>query len=225
VNLGAGVVTLTAGAGVTLTGTVTVPQYGSVSLMRTASNAWTITGNGAAGGMYLITPTSVAGTGVTLSGGQVNFSAATGVNVNGCFTSAYDNYLLAWDVISASAAGWTQVRLRLSGTDAATAYLSATVFSSFNADTGGFIGTSFGTTYAVLGYSDTTGSAAAVNVFAPAIARKTIFLGGSPNIPSNGNARFAQAVHTTATAYDGFSVIPQSGNITGNLRVYGLRNS
>jgi hypothetical protein len=175
--------------------------------------------------MDLITPTSVAGTGVTLSGGQVNFSASTAISVNGCFTSAYDNYLLAWDVISASAAGWTQVRLRLSGTDAATAYLSATVFSSFNTDTGGFIGTSFGTTYAVLGYSDTTGSAAAVNVFAPAIARKTIFLGGSPNIPSNGNARFAQAVHTTATAYDGFSVIPQSGNITGNLRVYGLRNS
>ena len=45
VNLGAGVVTLTAGAGVTLTGNVTVPQYGSVTMMRTASNAWTISGN------------------------------------------------------------------------------------------------------------------------------------------------------------------------------------
>jgi hypothetical protein len=44
-NLGAGVVTLTAGAGVTLTGTVTVAQYASATLTRTGSNAWTISGN------------------------------------------------------------------------------------------------------------------------------------------------------------------------------------
>jgi hypothetical protein len=31
--------------------------------------------------------------------------------------------------------------------------------------------------------------------------------------------------HETATAYDGFAIIPASGNITGNLRIYGLRNS
>lgn len=43
-NLGAGVVTLTAGAGVTLTGTVTVAQYASATLTRTGSNAWTISG-------------------------------------------------------------------------------------------------------------------------------------------------------------------------------------
>mgnify|MGYP003668120910 CR=1 FL=1 len=45
-NLGAGVVTLTAGAGVTLTGTLTVAQYQSATLVRTGSNAWTVTGNG-----------------------------------------------------------------------------------------------------------------------------------------------------------------------------------
>jgi hypothetical protein len=45
-NLGAGVVTLTAGAGVTLTGTLTVAQYASATLTRTGSNAWTISGNG-----------------------------------------------------------------------------------------------------------------------------------------------------------------------------------
>jgi len=47
VNLGAGVVTLTAGAGVTLNGTVAVPRYGSVLLMRTAADVWTISGNAA----------------------------------------------------------------------------------------------------------------------------------------------------------------------------------
>jgi hypothetical protein len=48
-NLGAGVVTLTAGAGVTLTGNLTVGQNIMATLTRTASDAWRITGNASAG--------------------------------------------------------------------------------------------------------------------------------------------------------------------------------
>jgi hypothetical protein len=44
VNLGAGVVTLTGGVGVTLTGTVAMPRYSAATLVRTASNTWTVTG-------------------------------------------------------------------------------------------------------------------------------------------------------------------------------------
>jgi hypothetical protein len=44
VNLGAGVVTLTAGAGVTLTGTLAMPVYASATLIRTALNTWTVVG-------------------------------------------------------------------------------------------------------------------------------------------------------------------------------------
>jgi hypothetical protein len=31
--------------------------------------------------------------------------------------------------------------------------------------------------------------------------------------------------HSTAAAYDGFTLFPASGNITGNVRVYGYQNS
>jgi hypothetical protein len=48
-NLGAGVVTLTAGAGVTLTGNLTVGQNVMATLTRTASDAWRISGNASAG--------------------------------------------------------------------------------------------------------------------------------------------------------------------------------
>jgi hypothetical protein len=30
---------------------------------------------------------------------------------------------------------------------------------------------------------------------------------------------------TTSTQYDGFTIYPNSGNITGTVRVYGYRNS
>jgi hypothetical protein len=44
VNLGAGVVTLTAGAGVTLNGTLAMARYAAATLIRTASNTWTVVG-------------------------------------------------------------------------------------------------------------------------------------------------------------------------------------
>jgi hypothetical protein len=229
VNLGAGVVTLTAGAGVTLTGTVTVPQYGSVSLMRTASDAWTITGNGAAGGMDLITPTSVAGSGVTLSGGQVNMSAvATAVNINGCFTSAYDNYMMVWDIRSASAASWyLNMRLRAAGTDAATSYLSAFAYPSFAADNVNGFGLSAGTTSFVFGFLGDTaiGSSGIMSVRTPAIAARTTMNYQSGTFAAGGSSWAGGGIHTPATAYDGFSIAAITGNITGNLRIYGLRNS
>jgi hypothetical protein len=65
VNLGAGVVTLTAGAGVTLSGSVTVPQYGAVQLMRTGSNAWTIMGTSAS--RTLIASASLSGATVSFT--------------------------------------------------------------------------------------------------------------------------------------------------------------
>jgi hypothetical protein len=51
-NLGAGVVTFAAGAGVTVTNAVqTLTQYQSARLVRTASDAWTVTpDSGGAGG-------------------------------------------------------------------------------------------------------------------------------------------------------------------------------
>jgi hypothetical protein len=67
-NLGAGVVTLTAGVGVTLTGTVALPRYASATLVRTASNTWTVTGISApptSGTASVATSQSVTNTGFT----------------------------------------------------------------------------------------------------------------------------------------------------------------
>jgi len=225
-NLGAGLVTVAGAVGVTINGSpLTLAQYRDGTLIKTGTDVWTFVGSPAAPGMDLITPTSVAGSGVTVSGGKVSFSASTTVSVNGCFTSAYDNYLLLIDTTAASAAAVNSIRLRLAGSDAATAYFSSLVFANYAADTGGFIGSTLGTTGFAGLYMDTSGGAAVVDIFSPALARKSVFSAQCPNAVSNGNSRFSQGQHTTGTAYDGFSVIPASGNITGSLRIYGMRNS
>jgi hypothetical protein len=222
-NLGAGVVTLTAGAGVTLTGTVTVAQYASATLTRTGSNAWTISGNASASGMDLITPTSVAGSGVTLSGGQINISAATSVSVNGCFTSAYDNYCVNVAINSGSSS--LNLRYRASGTDA----------SSANYDEGGnYGGTSSGNFNVNAGTEHQLYvSSALINdarflFYSPFLAQPTRFFaevlqsGNDSNkwrIDCAGNFR-------PSTQFDGFTLYPGgAGNYTGTMRIYGLRNS
>lgn len=225
VNLGAGVVTLTAGAGVTLTGTVTVPQYGSVTIMRTASNAWTISGTSDAPGMVLITPTSVAGSGVTLSGGQVTFSAALTVSINGCFTSAYANYLVVLHQSARSASGNTLVRMRAAGSDTATTtYPQAEVRfgrPSFIVDGNGVTGTAF-----PVGYGATGNTEYRIMHFLNAAISAQVAFDCSTFATDAGNLGYrTSGICTQATAHDGFTYYPSLGNVTGTLRVYGLRNS
>ena len=217
-NLGAGVVTLTAGAGVTLTGTVTVAQYASATLTRTGSNAWTISGNASASGMDLITPTSVAGSGVTLSGGKVTFSAATAVSVNGCFTSAYDNYVVKVEGVG-SATLQTTFRLRLSGTDSSTGIY---LFQDHYRQGGTTGGGSRTETSFWLSYGSTTNMSGEITLFGPNLAAttKVMTAGGDET-----RVTVQSGLHNAATAYDGITVLPLSGNITGTLRIYGLRNS
>jgi len=219
-NLGAGVVTITAGVGVTLNGSVvTLAQNAGGTLIKTATNTWYFLPSVSGGsGMDLITPTSVVG--ATLSGGQVSYSAATEVDVNGCFTSAYDNYAIVYaDTTSATAL--QTFRLRLAGTNAITSYrygvgVVTTTAVSFSAGSNSATSGLFHEGSASVrtgGMNIITGPAIA------AVTNMTMHY-GAVNYLGTGFT-----THETATAYDGFAIIPASGTITGTLRVYGLRNS
>ena len=56
------------------------------------------------GGLVLITPTSTANTGgtVTVTGGKVNVAGSSSVSLNGVFTSTHQNYLILIDSLTAS---------------------------------------------------------------------------------------------------------------------------
>tara|TARA_R110000823_G_scaffold21774_1_gene65665 strand:- start:55 stop:969 length:915 start_codon:yes stop_codon:yes gene_type:complete len=219
-NLGAGVVTLTAGAGVTITGTLTVAQYSSATLVRTASDTWTVAGSGTASGMDLITPTSVAGTGVTLSGGKVIYSVASTVSINGCFTSTYDNYLIFVNGFhSIETVG--QIRLRLAGADSSAASYQNQRFSARGVTLEGTSQTGV-TSGQVTASSTSDKNAFRLDMFGPALAQNTKYIShcdfGSDKVEIYGGG------HIVATAYDGFTLFPTSGTMTGSLRIYGLRN-
>ena len=201
VNLGAGVVTLTAGAGVTLTGNLTVPQYGSVSLMRTASNAWTISGNGG-GGFTLVS--------------EQSFTAVSAVNFTSLLTSTYLNYRL---MFYSNNSGSTRIRLRSASTDD----------SSANYDNTGIISNSFNNDAAATSWRGLDLANASVNtvildLLSPAIATATgVSITAFQSTPgTNQYVHVATGQHRAATAFDGVSVIlGGSGAFTGTAKLYG----
>jgi hypothetical protein len=148
------------------------------------------------------------------------FTTSGAVNVNNCFTSAYDNYkiiLFGLGTVNTD----LYFRVRLSGTDAAGASdyvtqdvrLSTTSVTAARSTSSAFIGVSFTSDPM---FMDMT-------VFRPAIAATTgiqYSSGGGAYLTLLGGGR-----HGLNTAYDGFSLIPASGTITGTVRVFGMRNS
>jgi len=182
-------------------------------------------------GLVKVVPTSVAGTGVTLSStGTVNFTNAATVSVNGCFTSQFNSYKLVW---RANSTGATAVelrgRFRASGTDTTTNYIAGQRVFNPNVATSTIDGNSSSTTYFILGnpgepnYIPSNGEALIVN---PASSTLRKGISGVGSGLSSGVIYtvnwFGGTLNNTA-AHDGFSIFASANNITGSLMVYGWR--
>ena len=195
----------------------------SPNIVLDSAGKVTFGGAVAGAGMDLITPTSVAGTGVTVSGGAVSFSAATTVSVNGCFTSTYDNYRIILSVLP-TVSNDADIRLRVGGTDNSTA--SSYVIQRLSA--GSTTVTAARTTssaWAAWQANTAQYNSASFEVFRPFIVGTTQLQ--TLLVSSDTNAYMAMYVgtHNQSVSYDGISFIYPSGTITGTLRVYGYRNS
>ena len=172
-------------------------------------------------GLKLIVPTSVSGSGVSVSAsGKVTFTAATAVNVNGCFTSTYDNYL----VVIRSAASTSleiQMRLRVGGTDNSTASsYTRQQLAADNTTVNGERASANITRFLPAYNTQRVGSHA--YFYGPALAQPTAVRCVNVSDSSSAFIRDYAITHNQSTAYDGFSLIPDIGNITGALCVYGL---
>ena len=156
------------------------------------------------------------------------FSAASSVSVNNCFNATYNNYLIKFSTTTISANGNLLMRMRVGGTDAsgASSYIrqvllsySSTVAAATQTDAQWQVG----------GLSTGTPECAmSMEIFGPFLAVKTNAT--NRNVQYEGAGSVWQSAadgfnHTQATSYDGFTIYPNTGNITGTIRVYGYKNS
>jgi hypothetical protein len=183
---------------------------------------------GSAAGLKLLTPTSVAvgsGSGSVTSTGTVTFSGASSVSLNGVFSSTYKNYKILTNC-SASTGTYLTGRLRVSGTDnSASAYTSGSNYVQYNpsgsptSDNQSGVGTS----WSRIAYMNADDNQIETNLMNPFVTGKTSFY-GFLNRATDSLIMMVGGSHSASTSFDGLTLIPASGTITGTISVYGLKN-
>jgi hypothetical protein len=177
----------------------------------------------AAAGLTLLTPTSIVATGGSGSistNGAVSFTSASAISINNVFSTTYDNYLVKLDY-TASTGNGMYLRLRASGTDAnGTDYFRQMVTGDAGTASGNRESSS---TYYNFGYSSTGRSSAKLEINSPFIARPTtgnVMFNEQTNT-SDIATRSSSWGHNVSTAYDGMTIYPNTGTLTGTVSVYG----
>jgi len=177
-------------------------------------------------GLRLITPSSVVG-GTIGTSGAVTFTGVSTVSLNGCFTSTYDNYEIVSNIVSTNDTD-IKFRWRVGGADNSSANYSWTQAGTFAA-TGTFAGGAtnndtsarFASSNAV--NSQKFGKYTFFNPFATA----TSGYSGTQTY-SSGTANYNGSVmglgFNGTTSFDGFTLFPAAGTMTGTIRVYGYKN-
>ena len=209
-----------------LTGVPTAPTAtAGTNTTQVATTAFANT----AGGLALITPTSVDGTGVSLSGQTVSFSGSSSISVNGCFSSSYLNYRVEFNVTGSNASTTILLRVRKNGSDHVGSYSSVGPYYYLSAGTGySTITASQAVSYFLIG--GTPGSSGVggghIEFFGPkAPTTTTVQYCSGINIANTGAEWYSgMGIHYATYDPDGFSIIGNSGyTLTGSLKVYGYR--
>ena len=154
------------------------------------------------------------------------FSAVSSVSVDDCFSATYDNYAIYFATLSNSVSNDIRLRWRVAGADNSTAnyrYMSQQNGTNASALAVG----ATGATFIRIGYF-TTGRRnllTGVDVLTPFLSNQT----GTFNSAVDESTPTAYATITTSvfaadTSFDGFTIYPTSGTITGTIRVYGYKN-
>jgi hypothetical protein len=151
------------------------------------------------------------------------FSAVSSVSVNNCFTSTYDNYLVTVRVLGSTDEN-LNLRLRVGGTDA-----SGTNYRQQDLNiTGASVAAnlSLAAQYRAAAFGTANPTSGQIQFHRPNIAERTSMISHIVTGNSTTALYLPGCNHELATAYDGFSLLPQGGaTVTGTVRVYGYRNS
>lgn len=153
-----------------------------------------------------------------------SFSGVASQSVNDVFTATYRNYKIILNVNGSIDATACRMKLRASGTDSSVSYY----FGFAQTTSAGTVAGSNGNNFSSWLLTNIRNNAAARNVadvtlYSPQLAIATNFT----NTGSFDNGTIVAGIagggtHDVATAYDGFTLLASSGNITGVVYVYGL---
>ena len=148
-------------------------------------------------------------------------TAQSTVSFNDVFSATYDNYLILMTLSGGSGVDLTY-RMTLGGTPNSTAssYVAQRIVVSSTSVNGLRITENQG----FIGNIETVRSVTRLEMFMPFKAEPTLVLSENNTALSGGYIYDTHGSHNQAISYDGITIYPSSGTITGNIRVYGYQN-
>lgn len=161
---------------------------------------------------------------------KTDFTTASSVSVDNCFSAAYQHYLILRNLSGSSADQAIRFRLRASGTDSTGFnYRMQNFFGNSSSQTATRVlpGDSLDSWTNLLGHTETTSSGFLQLRVSYPFQNEVTSAFGYFSYDADGSLRLYQNLgsHDLTTAYDGFTVFPGGGTITGSITVYGLRES
>lgn len=208
------------GVGNSPAGSATAGQVLTISAAGTS--AWTTL---PVDGLTQIIPSSIAvgsGSGSVSSGGAVTFSGASSVSLNEIFTTSYDNYYCIMRFTTSTGAE-LRTRLRNAGSDNSTTNYVHQFMEAGATSVSGFRGT--GQTSFYIGYSDGGTNTIMMDLIDPKSTQPTgLFTRNIRNYASTPFLMIGSTGFNATTSFDGATIYPSSGTISGIIRIYGYKN-
>lgn len=170
-------------------------------------------------------PTSIAATGTGANAsireyGSVSFTSCDTLSLDGVFTNIYLNYMIVMRYVGTVNGSSMRCKLRASGTDDSTTNAYVTQDLSV---TGTSITTArYTSNFAYVGAADDTHRGGnTLFVFGPYSSQPTAARSATVDGFSDAYISDQAVTHNQFKAYDGLTLYPTTGNITGLITVYG----
>ena len=150
-------------------------------------------------------------------------SGVASQSVNDVFSATYDNYRIVFRLDSGSTNIAFRLRWRVSGSDASGANDYRTIRTG-NASTGSSQNATSTASYAEIGAATSTdGAIIDFMVKNPNVAEKTMSISMATYSYSGTYYNVLESIiHLLSTAYTGFTLFTDTGNMTGSVSVYGF---
>jgi hypothetical protein len=185
----------------------------ATGLMYYNGSAWSAVGATASVGLAAITSNT--------------FSAASSVSIDNCFTSTYQNYRI--ELATASSGNYEiGMKLRSGGTDnTASTYSIINMGLNNSGSTDNTINFNSNSFKWLFNTTTTPYGAIGFDIFSPKLSEVTRLSGTSMGLQSNFAGVRGMTVNgffDNSTSFDGFTIYPAGGTMTGTVRVYGYVN-
>jgi len=155
-----------------------------------------------------------------------SFSAVASQSINDVFSASYKSYKIICNFVSSVNAVMT-LRLRVSGTDASGATDYRYANQGYNVSDGASPTNSAGTSsFRIVPVGSTARSSQELVFFNPFETINTTFTGTGFGVDTSLSVETSFRLggrHAQNVSYTGFSVIASTGNITGQISIFGIR--